>query len=387
MNITGIIAEYNIFHNGHKYQIDEIKKRSDAVVAVMSGSFVQRGDVAITDKWSRAKAALFGGVDLVIELPVCYALNAAPNFATGGINILNALGVVNNICFGSESGCIYELISAAELLENENSEISKKIKKYVMDGMSYPNALTKAYSALIPSDILSEPNNILATEYIRALIRSDSKIKPMTVKRHKAGYHDRNLYQNIASATKLREMKRNNENINDFIPYKLEDINCDIPYDISNLDSAIISKLRLMTAEDLQNISEVTEGIENRILSSANMSYSFETLVENVKNKRYTTSKIRRMIISALIGFTKDIYSPMPQYIRILGMNKVGMTILKQAKGICKVPIITKTADFKEQSPQFNLDVRATNIAMLCNPIPTHRIGNADLKKSPIIMK
>ena len=387
MNITGIITEYNIFHNGHKYQIDEIKKHSDAVIAVMSGSFVQRGDVAITDKWSRAKAALSGGVDLVIELPVCYALNAAPNFATGGINILNALGVVNNICFGSESGSIDELMSAAELLENENSEISEKIKKYVMDGMSYPNALTKAYSALIPSDILSEPNNILATEYIRALIRSDSKIKPMTVKRHKASYHDRNLYQNIASATKLREMKRNNENINDFIPYKLEDINCDIPYDISNLDSAIISKLRLMTAEDLQNISEVTEGIENRILSSANMSYSFETLVENVKNKRYTTSKIRRMIISALIGFTKDIYSPMPQYIRILGMNKVGMTILKQAKGICKVPIITKTADFKEQSPQFNLDVRATNIAMLCNPIPTHRIGNADLKKSPIIMK
>lgn len=387
MNITGIITEYNIFHNGHKYQIDEIKKHSDAVIAVMSGSFVQRGDVAITDKWSRAKTALLGGVDLVIELPVCYALNAAPNFATGGINILNALGVVNNICFGSESGSIDELMSAAELLENENSEISKKIKKYVMDGMSYPNALTKAYSALIPSDILSEPNNILATEYIRALIRSDSKIKPMTVKRHKACYHDRNLYQNIASATKLREMNRNNENINDFIPYKLEDIDCDIPYDISNLDSAIISKLRLMTAEDLQNISEVTEGIENRILSSANMSYSFETLVENVKNKRYTTNKIRRMIISALIGFTKDIYSPMPQYIRILGMNKVGMTILKQAKDICKVPIITKTADFKEQSPQFNLDVRATNIAMLCNPIPTHRIGNADLKKSPIIMK
>lgn len=387
MNITGIITEYNIFHNGHKYQIDEIKKHSDAVVAVMSGSFVQRGDVAITDKWSRAKMALLGGADLVIELPVCYALNAAPNFATGGINILNALGVIDNICFGSESGSIDELIAAAELLENENSEISEKIKKYVMGGMSYPNALTKAYYALIPSDILSEPNNILATEYIRALIRSDSKIKPMTVKRHKAGYHDKNLYQNIASASKLREMKRNNENINDFIPYKLEDINCDIPYDISNLDSAIISKLRIMTAEELQNISEVTEGIENRILSSANTSYSFKTLVESVKNKRYTTSKIRRMIISALIGFTKDIYSPMPQYIRILGMNKVGMAILKCAKDTCTVPIITKTADFKERSPQFELDIRATNIAMLCNPVPSHRIGNADLKKSPIIMK
>lgn len=387
MNITGIITEYNIFHNGHKYQIDEIKKHSDAVVAVMSGSFVQRGDVAITDKWSRAKMALLSGVDLVIELPVCYALNAAPNFATGGINILNALGIVDNICFGSESGNIDELISAAELLENENSEISEKIKNYVDGGMSYPNALTKAYSSLISSDILSEPNNILATEYIRALIRSKSKIKPITVKRHKAGYHDKNLYQNIASATKLREMKKNGENINDFIPYKLEEINCDIPYDISNLDSAVISKLRLMTAEELQNISEVTEGIENRILSGANIAYSFETLVESVKNKRYTTSKIRRMIISALIGFTKDIYSPTPQYIRILGINKVGMAILKQAKDICTVPIITKAADFKENSLQFKLDVRATNIAMLSNPVPSHRIGNADFKKSPIIIK
>ena len=125
--ITGIIAEYNIFHNGHKYQIDEVKKTSDAVVAVMSGSFVQRGDVAITDKWSRAKMALMCGADLVLELPTCYTLNAAPNFATGGVNTLNALGVVDSIAFGSESGNIDALLKAAELMENESKEISEKI--------------------------------------------------------------------------------------------------------------------------------------------------------------------------------------------------------------------------------------------------------------------
>lgn len=384
--ITGVIAEYNILHNGHKFQIDKIKKESDAVVAVISGSFVQRGDVAITDKWSRSKMALMSGIDLVIELPVCYALNAAPNFATGGINILNALGVVDNVCFGSESGDIDELITAAEILENESEQISKTIKSLVSSGTSYPCALTIAYNSTIQSDLLSSPNNILAIEYIRALIRSDSKIKPITIKRHKAGYHDKNLYKNIASASKIREMYLNREEIRPFLPYDLDAIKCDIPYSISALDNAILSKLRLCSSEYLQNISEVTEGIENRIINAAAISNSFTSLIENIKNKRYTTSKIRRMIISALIGFTKDIYSPSPQYIRVLGMNKTGMSILKQAKEKCSVPIITKVADFKEVSPQFELDLHATDIAMLCNPIEDNRIGKTDLKKSPVII-
>lgn len=384
--ITGIIAEYNIFHNGHKYQIDEVKKQSDAVVAVMSGSFVQRGDVAIADKWSRAKAAIIGGADLVLELPVCYALNAAPNFAVGGINILNSLGVIDAVAFGSESGSIDTLMRAAQLMENESNDVSDKVKAYMTDGMSYPSALSKAYNGLISSELLSEPNNILAIEYIRAIIRSDSSICPITIQRNSAGHHDTDISGNIASASKIREMIFDGEDASQLIPYNLSDISGSIPYSLSNIDSAIIAKLRMASAESLKNISEMTEGLENRIIQAAMETDNFAELTEKVKSKRYTMSKIRRIILACLLDFTKDIYNPMPEYIRVLGMNKTGMEVLKKAKKNNSVPIITKAADFKENSPQFALDTRATDIAMLCSPNPQKRIGGMDFKTSPVIL-
>ena len=384
--ITGIIAEYNIFHNGHKYQIDEVKKTSDAVVAVMSGSFVQRGDVAITDKWSRAKMALMCGADLVLELPTCYTLNAAPNFATGGVNTLNALGVVDSIAFGSESGNIDALLKAAELMKNESKEISEKIKKYVSDGMSYPSALSKAYGGIIDPSLLSEPNNILSIEYIRALIKSNSKIKPFTIERSGASHHDTQITENIASASKIRDMISNGENIDNLIPYNLSDIGCSLPYSASTLDSAVISKLRLASSDKLKNISEMAEGLENRLIQSAMEYDNIASLAEAAKSKRYTLSKIRRIIMNTLLDFTADIYKPQPDYIRVLGMNKTGMAVLKQAKEQCTVPIITKTADYKENSKQFALDVRATDISALCCPDKTKRIGGLDFKTSPVIL-
>ena len=384
--ITGIIAEYNIFHNGHKYQIDEVKKTSDAVVAVMSGSFVQRGDVAITDKWSRAKMALMCGADLVLELPTCYTLNAAPNFATGGVNTLNELGVVDSIEFGSESGNIDALLKAAELMKNESKEISEKIKKYVSDGMSYPSALSKAYGGIIDPSLLSEPNNILSIEYIRALIKSNSKIKPFTIERSGASHHDTQITENIASASKIRDMISNGENIDNLIPYNLSDIGCSLPYSASTLDSAVISKLRLASSDKLKNISEMAEGLENRLIQSAMEYDNIASLAEAAKSKRYTLSKIRRIIMNTLLDFTADIYKPQPDYIRVLGMNETGMAVLKQAKEQCTVPIITKTADYKENSKQFALDVRATDISALCCPDKTKRIGGLDFKTSPVIL-
>ena len=384
--ITSIIAEYNIFHNGHKYQIDEVKKQSDAVVAVMSGSFVQRGDVAITDKWSRAKTALISGADLVLELPVCYALNAAPNFATGGINTLNSLGVIDAVAFGSESGSIDDLIRVAQLMENESSDVSDKIKAYMTDGMSYPSALSKAYASTIKSDILYLPNNILAIEYIRALIRSHSSMRPLTIQRNSAGHHDTDISGNIASASKIREMIFSGEDISRLIPYSLSDIDGSIPYSLSNINSAVIAKLRTASAESLKNISEMAEGLENRIIQAAMETDNIASLAEAVKSKRYTMSKIRRIILACLLDFTKDIYKPVPEYIRVLGLNKTGMEILKKAKKNCSVPIITKAADFKENSPQFALDTRATDIAALCSPHPQKRMGGMDFKTSPVIL-
>lgn len=380
--ITGIIAEYNIFHNGHKYLIDKVKRNSDAVVAVMSGSFVQRGDVAITDKWTRAEMALRGGADLVLELPVCCALNAAPNFAMGGVGTLNALGVVDNIAFGSEYGEIDALNRAAHALETETADTSNKIQKYMSDGMSYPAALSKAYNGTVEDGLLDKPNNILAIEYIRALIKSDSKIKPITFRRAEAE-HDANTVSNgFASASKIRSMLLGSEDISRLVPYIPQDFTINR---LSQLDSAITAKLRTASPASLRNISEMTEGLENRVINAAKENYGFNSIAEAVKSKRYTMSKIRRIILASLLDFTDDIYSPYPEYIRVLGMNKTGMDILKSAKGVCSVPIITKTADFKDKSRQFELDLRACDIASICSDNPQKRIGGMDLKRSPVI--
>ena len=204
--VGGVIAEFNIFHNGHKYLIDEARKEVDSMIAVMSGSFVQRGDAAITDKWLRARAALMCGVDLVIELPVCYALNAAPWFAEGSINTLAALGVTDTLFFGSECGDTETLKRAAQLLENESAESSSKIKAYMSEGMSYPSAVSKAYGGKIPDGLLDKPNNILALEYIRAVTRSECGMNVKTVKRVGAEHDGTDVKDGFASASMIREM-------------------------------------------------------------------------------------------------------------------------------------------------------------------------------------
>ena len=373
--VSGVIAEFNIFHNGHKYLIDEARKQSDAVVAVMSGSFVQRGDVAIYDKWSRAKAALICGVDLVLELPTCFALNAAPNFAVGGVNTLASLGVVDTLVFGSECGDTDTLIKAADFADRE----SDTVKNYMADGMSYPAALGRTYG-----DIFDSPNNILAVEYIRAIKKYGADMKPVTVKRHGAAHDGDVVSDGIASASKIRGMILNNEDISPFIPYPLSEIGSQ-PYLLSRLDSAFATRLRTMSADKLKDISEVTEGLENRILSAAREYDTFTAIAEAVKSKRYTMSKIRRILIAALLGFTKDIYTPEPDYIRVLGMNKRGAEILKKAKKNCPVPIITKAADYKEKSRKFELDVRSTDIAALCSLDIKKKKGGLDFKCSPVI--
>ncbi len=376
MKITAVIAEYNPFHFGHKYQLETIKKDSDAVVVIMSGPFVQRGEAAITDKWTRAMAALLSGADLVLELPVIYALNTAQKFAFGAVDILNRMNIINELSFGSECGDITALSHTAEILDNEPTEISEKIKKLVSNGLSYPVAREKAFEGLIPEGILSEPNNILAIEYIRALNKLNSTIRPVTLQRVGAGYHDTKTTE-FASASGIRERVFGNKDFSDLMPYPDFDI-----YKTEALDTALTAKLRLMTPEELSCINGVSEGLENRILTAAIENSTINDIANAVKTKRYTMTRIKRILISSLLGLTSELCENRAEYIRVLGMTSAGSEILRRVKQNSELDIITKVADYKSNDV-FAADIKAQNIFALCGK---NQKGNMDFTTSPIIL-
>lgn len=386
MKITGICAEYNFIHNGHKLQLDTARKNSDAVIVIMSGGFVQRGDAAVFDKWTRAKAALLCGADLVLELPAYFAVNTAQKFALGAVSILNSLNVTDNILFGSESGDISALFAAAEILENETPETGEKIRSFTSSGMSYPAAREKAYKGIIPGNILSMPNNILAVEYIRAIIRLKSSIKPVTMTRLGTGYHDTAVSKNIASATAIRSMMEKGDNIKPFIPESVHSLINTAPFRLSEIDNAVLYFLRNTTLDYLMSVNDIDGGIAARIMNYANQAVSIDSLADLVKTKRYTHSRIKRCILSAFLGFDKTLSLPLPSYARVLGMNETGMAVLKTAKIKSAIPIITKAADFTDNM-YFAADVRANNAAMLCCTDKSKRIGNTDYTTSPVIIR
>ncbi len=377
MKITGIIAEYNPFHNGHKYQLQKAREVSDAVVVIMSASFVQRGEVAITDKWTRAKMALMGGADLVLELPVIYSLNTAQKFAYGAVGMLNKTGVIDNLCFGSECGDVDKLKLAAKALINEPLEVSQKIKEYVSEGMSFPSAREKAFAGVIDNDILSNPNNILAVEYIKALYELKSNIEPFTIKRYGTGYNDKEVYKNIASATAIREMVTKGNDVKGYMP----DADFDVYYSFL-LDSAVIANLRIMDTEKLAAINDVGEGIENRIKEAAMRATSVDELCDMVKTKRYPMSKIKRIVYSSLLGITKEVAQKKPDYIRVLGMNDTGKEILKEIKNKSDLNIITKASDYKNDSIVFKKDILATDIFSICS----NKRAGQDYITSPVVI-
>lgn len=376
MKISAVIAEYNPFHYGHKYQLENMKQSSDAVAVIMSGPFVQRGEATITDKWTRAKAALMNGADVVFELPVIYALNTAQRFAFGAVDILNKTNVINELWFGSECGQISELIAAADILENEPKEVSEKIKKLISSGMSFPKARETALNNYVQNGLLSSPNNILAVEYIRALKRMNSPIKPIALKRYGAGYHDTATTEN-ASAAGIRAKIKAGEKYSDLTPYSEFDI-----YNTDALDIAVAAKLRTISKKELSEINGVSEGLENRIISAAMEYSSISDIAEAVKTKRYTMTRINRILMSALLGITGDLCSQSVKYIRVLGMNKKGAEVIKEIKRKSELKIITKTADYKQNDSVFETDIKAQNIFSLCGKTKT---GNMDFRISPII--
>lgn len=346
MKVSGIICEYNPFHNGHKHHIEQTRKEYGAthIVAVMSGNFTQRGDVAIVDKYKRTETALKNGVDLVIELPVTYALGSAEQFAQGAMYLLNALGCVDTVSFGSECGDIDKLKEAAgAVIYTQESE---EFHNYMKNGMTYPAALQKAMEKFYTDDVLetlAAPNNTLAIEYIKALDEMGSFIKPVTVKRIIAPHDsETDRSSEILSASQIRKILSEKGDVSGYAP------SCDFSNtaSISSIETAILSKLRTMSKTELEKTPNVLMGLENRIYRAAAVAVSLNELYFLVKTKRYTLARIRRIILSAFLGITKNDLKIAPSYVRILGMNGRGKEILSAAK--CELPINTSLSQLEK---------------------------------------
>ena len=404
MNICGIIAEYNPFHNGHAYHIEQTKKETtcDAAVVVMSGNFIQRGVPALFDKWTRTKMALEGGADLVIELPSCYATSSAEYFAQGSVALLDGLGVINNISFGSNTNDIDALKRIANVLYLEPENYKKLLHSELKRGTSFPiarsnalkNFLKKEYSAKYIADILLDSNNILGIEYLKALLYSNSQIKPVLIERKGTTYNSTNIVDNMCSATAIRALLEKNElkTVENVVPdktFKLIDseiLNGRAPMFLKNYEKEILYTLRRTTVEDLANIADVSEGLENLLKKASNDGMELEEVIEIVKSKRYTRTRVQRILLHTLLDVRKsdvEDYKYNPQYIRVLGFTKNGEKVLSQIGNVSNLPIVTSVGKFLKNANEtsrkmLEKDIMATNIYTLGYQVPKFRKTNLD---------
>ncbi len=376
MKILGIICEYNPFHNGHRYHIEKSKEvtGADAVVAVMSGSFVQRGEPAFADKWLRAQTAVMSGADLVIENPFVYACNSAQIFADGAVNILNGLGCIDFLSFGSEAGSIDVLLEFA----SETDEFKSRLHKALEQGMPYPEAVSFAYDD--NAGIMKGPNNILAIEYIKALYRISSGITPVTVKRSDKGYHSDKTVGMLASASKIRNMASKGENFSEFVPYAYRGY-------IGGLDYfSVMSHIISLSPKELDRLPSAGEGLGNRIKNQVRKSGSVNSLIDNIRGSRYTKSRISRVLCQMLAGC-----SSMPEsryYARILGFNSTGADVLRYIKksGCSSIPVITNInrEDTSEIEEVLKYDISSSDIYNLLTGRDLYEYS--DYVKKPFVM-
>ena len=389
-NVVAIIGEYNPFHNGHAYHIQKTKEMTNAdyVLAIISGSFVQRGNVSLIDKWSKADMALLNGVDLVIELPTVYSISSAENFAYGAIKILNSLKIVDTLSFGSEF-CDFEVLEKiADVLVNEPPEFKTLLEHELSKGVSFPKARENALLMYLNdirkyANILSSPNNILAIEYLKALKRTKSKIKPMAIKRVNVGYNDLGTKNNFASATAIRQKIIDNTpaGLSKLMPSKSYKILYNsiqkghYVKDVTAFEKQILYVLRKMKTEEIANLPDVSEGLENSIKNAADSCNTINEFMNIVKTKRYTATRIQRILLYALLGITKEdmktSYKVQP-YIRVLGMNEKGKELLStMSRFRNKLNVITSVKKYVDSNPNkellnmLNIDINATNIYTL----------------------
>ena len=378
MKVVGLIAEYNPFHNGHQYHIEKARKitGADIVIVVMSGNFVQRGAPAIMPKHLRAEVALKAGASLVIELPVSYATGSAEFFAFGAVSLLDKLGCVDCICFGSECGDIEVLQNLARIIHDEPEEYKSYLSQYLRQGNSFPLARQKAMTDYLKSDtasdILAEPNNILGIEYLKALCKLESKIKPYTISRMVSHYHDNNLCENYSSASAIR--KALSESIDFNLDSQVPEVNiplmretCGTRYPIYINDFSILLKYKLMseTKETLTAYADVSEELANRIYNHLNQFHSFEQFCELLKTKEITYSRISRSLLHVLLGIKQTNMVDIA-YAHVLGFRKSDAELFSKIKKFSSIPIVTKLADTNflsdDGKAQLEQDIYASNL-------------------------
>lgn len=373
MKNIGIIAEFNPFHNGHKHLIGTVKKPDNRVICVMSGNFVQRGETAIFPKAERARAALSCGVDLVIELPTPWAMSTAQNFAFGAVSILKNTGIIDKIAFGSESADINALTNLASLLYSE--EFNNRLREKLSDSQTYAkirSSLAAEYSPVY-NEILSNPNDTLATEYISAANRLGFGCEFSPIKRIGAAHDSSEIDLQSVSASLIREHIKNYDfsfaKLN--MPKSAYDIIKQAPIsDIKRLENAILVDLRKKLSDTaLEKLSDLSEGLENRLLKAIHTSTSLDELYEQLKTKRYTLARIRRIILSAFLDIDNSYFQKSPPYIRVLGFNEDSVDLLKDLISKSSIPVIVNISDI-DKLDEFGLKVwetenTATNIFAL----------------------
>lgn len=358
----GIISEFNPFHTGHKYLIDSVRNENDTVVCVMSGNFVQRGDVAILPKKERVSAALKNGADLIIELPLPFSLSSAERFALGSVSVLKELKVIDEIAFGSEEGKIEPLEKIAEIIK------SNAFSKEIHDALSSGETFAKLRTDILAkhnkeySKILKTANNILGVEYIAAAKKLGFNPTFKTVKRIGAE-HDSLKNDIVISASLIRNRLLSGDNLENYLPYNYSQNYANI----NNLETAILANLRANNSPNrYAALSDISEGLENRIYEAVKTSSSLLELYENIKTKRYTLSRIRRIILSAFLNITADYQENLPPYIRILGFNKKGEELLKKITKLTNLPVICASKDIGKlegfAKKVFDLEAAASDI-------------------------
>ncbi|WP_409305315.1 nucleotidyltransferase [Peribacillus sp. SCS-155] len=378
MKAVGVIVEYNPFHNGHAHHLQESRKAAEAdiVIAVISGPFLQRGEPALVSKWARTAMALQAGADLVIELPYAFATQKAEIFARGAVSILEELRC-ESFCFGSENGRIEPFIRTYAYMQTHKVEYNYAIQTYMNEGNSYPKAASLAFQSISSGlDVLdlSKPNNILGMEYVHTALSNHFSITPLTIKRIQAGYHETELKAgSIASATGIRkalqEQGENLSTVSGFLPestskelaaYKRENGSLHWwemywPY----LKFILLSA----SAEQLEQIYDIEEGIHHRMKEAAIKSAAFQDYMLSLKTKRYTWTRLQRMCVHILTNSTGNELQPLqdrPSYLRLLGMTQNGRTYLNDLKKKLTLPLVSRLASF--QSPSIQPDIRASQV-------------------------